>query len=681
MEAQCPTCGLQIESDSIFCRHCGHRLKTVSAQDEADASRLVALTTNWVKGGIDELLPCMRACVEYVKRFPEGPAYADMSVTGCVALTTAAMNNLVGDPWYDGTSRAAGVVARGVPEVLKNGLITVPRISDKEKQKEFFGTTSVIQQVFAELLGRLFVQAEQEAASLLVDGQPRFAVTNITYQDAYRDAEIYYKAYTDGDMEGALRGFTHLKSLNPADPYFRNIIGSILSQQGKTQEALREFLYGSYLEPCGPDLTANLLRELTALGLHPSAAEVWAHYRRYRAPKIDSDRDRMAERFGRLATICTAAWVCHISKLSEADLSREASDISDDIPSQERPWLVVPKPIVTPSESTLDGKRVFVSYRHLDSSPILQRFIGTLKISYPSVEVFLDTSKLVTGERFTEQLREAITKTDVFVLLIGAYWRSAEGLARLNETDDIVRREVAWAIRKGVPMVPVLLEDVHMPRPDELPEILRPIVELHAQRLRTTYLEGDMRLLQISMAQAAEKKDSMKSALEQSLKELDELERTDPGALAERIGAMVKDAAGTFPYYRSAKSARGEGVPSNLKSIYGTWECLAVGRERRFSVRFVIEDREGNLFDGELTTLDASNRAIEAQKLRGEWAAVLDMDADLMLGLDLDCTNDTGRSGTLRIPFHRKVGDRFIGTDAEGVEYTSQNIKPRVDGF
>ena len=421
------------------------------------------------------------------------------------------------------------------------------------------------------------------------------------------------------------------------------------------------------------------LRELTALGLHPSAVEVWAHYRRYRPSKIESDHDRKAEKLGKLATLCTAAWICMALKVSEADLSPEASDIFDDISPEERPWLVLPKAIAMPSQDTLDGKHVFISYRHKDSSQIVQRLIEKLKINHPSVEVFLDIPKLITGERFTEQLREAITEADVFVLLIGAYWLSAEGLARLNETDDIVRREIVWAIRKYIPMVPVLLEDAHMPIPNQLPEVLHPIVELHAQRLRTEHLEDDILLIQLSIAQAVKKKVSMKSAQEQSLKEIDELEHTDSAALAERIKKVIKNADG--PRYRPAKSVRGEGVPIYLYNIYGTWECLGVGRERRFSVHFVIEDRSGNPFNGELTILGTANRAIEKQKLRGEWAVVLDRDANLMLGLDLDYTSENGTWGTLFIPFHKKVGDTFIGTDAEGVKYTSRNIKPKVHGF
>ena len=255
MEIQCPACRLQIESDSKFCRHCGHSFKTISVSDEADASSLISLTSNWVKGGENTLSPCIEACIQYLKRFPEGTAYVDMSVTACVLLTTLVINELGGEPLYNRINLTADLVARRVPEVLKNGLITVPRISDKKVQEQFFALTRLIQCKFAEQLLTLFMQAQKEATSLLVDGQTRSEIAKITYQDAYRDAEIYYKAYEDGDLEGALRGFTYLKSINPSDPYFRNIIGSILSQQGKTNEALQEFLYGVYLEPCGPALT------------------------------------------------------------------------------------------------------------------------------------------------------------------------------------------------------------------------------------------------------------------------------------------------------------------------------------------------------------------------------------------------------------------------------------------
>ncbi|AXX32181.1 TIR domain-containing protein [Actinosynnema pretiosum subsp. pretiosum] len=49
---------------------------------------------------------------------------------------------------------------------------------------------------------------------------------------------------------------------------------------------------------------------------------------------------------------------------------------------------------------------------------------------------------------------------------------------------DWVRDEIVQAFRRGVPVVPVLLDDVRPPVKDELPEDIREFAVLRATRLR-----------------------------------------------------------------------------------------------------------------------------------------------------------------------------------------------------
>ena len=72
---------------------------------------------------------------------------------------------------------------------------------------------------------------------------------------------------------------------------------------------------------------------------------------------------------------------------------------------------------------------------------------------------------------------------DVLVAVIGKRWLSAadeEGRRRLDNPEDFVRVEVGTALKRGVRVIPVLVEGASMPRAAELPEDLKALVRRNA---------------------------------------------------------------------------------------------------------------------------------------------------------------------------------------------------------
>jgi hypothetical protein len=60
------------------------------------------------------------------------------------------------------------------------------------------------------------------------------------------------------------------------------------------------------------------------------------------------------------------------------------------------------------------------------------------------------------------------------------------GARRLDNADDFVRIEFASALhqdKRVKRVIPVLVGEARMPRPDELPEAIRPLARRHAVRL------------------------------------------------------------------------------------------------------------------------------------------------------------------------------------------------------
>jgi hypothetical protein len=116
--------------------------------------------------------------------------------------------------------------------------------------------------------------------------------------------------------------------------------------------------------------------------------------------------------------------------------------------------------------------KVFISYRREDSAPYARLIQDRLKDEF---EVFMDVDSIHLGINFVNVLREEVINCDVLIAVIGRGWldaRDDDGTRRLKNPNDFVRIEVATALRRGTPVIPILLEGIKVPKADELPEDL-----------------------------------------------------------------------------------------------------------------------------------------------------------------------------------------------------------------
>lgn len=83
-------------------------------------------------------------------------------------------------------------------------------------------------------------------------------------------------------------------------------------------------------------------------------------------------------------------------------------------------------------------------------------------------------------------LQRTTQSADAMIVLIGRHWATladAPGKPRLHDPDDWVAREIGAALAKHIPIYPVLIENAQMPRADELPPLLRPLVRHNAMSI------------------------------------------------------------------------------------------------------------------------------------------------------------------------------------------------------
>jgi len=128
---------------------------------------------------------------------------------------------------------------------------------------------------------------------------------------------------------------------------------------------------------------------------------------------------------------------------------------------------------------------IFISYRRDDSAGHAGRLEEALEARFGVDAVFRDVDDLVPGLSFSAALQSRLEAADVVLVLIGPNWLDAErgGQRRIDQPDDYVRLEVAHALASGKPVIPVLLGGAILPRAEQLPESLRPLVERHAVRV------------------------------------------------------------------------------------------------------------------------------------------------------------------------------------------------------
>ena len=109
----------------------------------------------------------------------------------------------------------------------------------------------------------------------------------------------------------------------------------------------------------------------------------------------------------------------------------------------------------------------------------------------------MDVDTIEVGQNFSDALDAALSQCKAMLVVIGRHWlesQSAGGKARLADPNDFVNREVAFALSRGIPVVPVLVDGAQMPTADQLPDSLKSLALMQATRVTHENFTSDMQL-------------------------------------------------------------------------------------------------------------------------------------------------------------------------------------------
>jgi formylglycine-generating enzyme required for sulfatase activity len=142
--------------------------------------------------------------------------------------------------------------------------------------------------------------------------------------------------------------------------------------------------------------------------------------------------------------------------------------------------------------------KIFISYRRDDSADIagrIQDFLVTPVGPFTLEDVFKDDA-IPLGVRFPKYLEQTLAKCAVCLVVIGPQWATItdeNGARRLDNPGDFVRLEVETAIKREMPIIPLLVMGARMPRAVELPASMVDLLEFNGQSLRRDPdFRGDM---------------------------------------------------------------------------------------------------------------------------------------------------------------------------------------------
>ena len=127
--------------------------------------------------------------------------------------------------------------------------------------------------------------------------------------------------------------------------------------------------------------------------------------------------------------------------------------------------------------------RIFISYRREETAYPAGWLFDRLTEHFGEGSVFKDVDSIEFGDDFAADIATAVASCDVLLALIGEHWATISdehGHRRLDRPDDFVRREIEAALTRDVRVIPILIDRARMPRVDELPSSLAPLVRRQA---------------------------------------------------------------------------------------------------------------------------------------------------------------------------------------------------------
>jgi hypothetical protein len=153
-------------------------------------------------------------------------------------------------------------------------------------------------------------------------------------------------------------------------------------------------------------------------------------------------------------------------------------------------------------EDIMAGTNVFISYRRDDAAGHAGRLYDRLIQKFGEAQVFFDVEAIPGATDFTEEIRDALGRSNVVIVVIGPQWlaKGRGKASRLHNPKDLVRAEIRTALHSKAIVIPTLVAGGRMPDAEELPKDITELHNLNAVEISDRSFSKDVEKLIATIA-------------------------------------------------------------------------------------------------------------------------------------------------------------------------------------
>lgn len=139
---------------------------------------------------------------------------------------------------------------------------------------------------------------------------------------------------------------------------------------------------------------------------------------------------------------------------------------------------------------------VFISYRRQDSQSAAGRLADSLEQRFGKAQIFRDVETIQPGVDFVDAIEGALSSCSAMLVVIGRRWKGDKGEQnRLLLANDWIRLEIAAALKRGIRVIPVLVEGAAPPEEVDLPDDIKSLARRQALTLADERWDYDVQQL------------------------------------------------------------------------------------------------------------------------------------------------------------------------------------------
>ena len=117
--------------------------------------------------------------------------------------------------------------------------------------------------------------------------------------------------------------------------------------------------------------------------------------------------------------------------------------------------------------------KIFLSYRREDAGHAASRLHQLLSDHFGASSIIFDFESIQIGADFKTYLDEQLAQCDCLLAIVGKSWLDTLRERADQDEQDYVRYEIQAAMKRDIPIIPVLVDNSLLPTSDNLPEELK----------------------------------------------------------------------------------------------------------------------------------------------------------------------------------------------------------------